>query len=322
MRIPAVLFIFFFSLYITADNAQAQFNQLNSFDNPAATIVLQPDFPKPGESVTATLSDYQGAAYGASIAWFMNGQEIIDAKNQREVKFTAGSVDVPDNLTVVLTSSASGRIVAEAIITPVYLDIVIEPQTRVPTFYQGRALPSLGSIVNATALINGQASNDLVYIWRVDQKVLENGPIRGRNQVSFTTPMGSSVPLHLSVTRPDGTVIARRSILLPSVSPTITFYEVNTLFGINHRAVTRNYNLISQSATIQAEPYYLDSRVFNNPDIKEWKINNRTTPNNSSNPYQITLQRAGATGVTRLEFHVRDLQQVLQGAKETVAINY
>lgn len=320
MRILAIFSVLLCTFMLTqASTVHAQ--QLDSFLTPNISISVQPEYPRPGEVITAELNDYGSSVYGATITWFINNQELTEFANYRTVTLTAGAIGTNDTLSAVLSTN-SHREVVETVITPVYLDIVIEPQTRVPDFYMGRALPSLGSIINATALINGRANPDYIYTWRVEQTVLENGPIRGRNQVSFSTPMGSALSLSLQVSKPTGEIVARRVLSVPSVAPEIHFYELSTLFGLSHRAITDRYNLTSQSATIQAEPFYLDSRVYNNPAIKEWSINRRATPNSSANPYQITIERSGSLGVNSLEFHVRDLKQVLQGAKASTDINF
>ena len=80
--------------------------------------------------------------------------------------------------------------------------------------------------------------------------------------------------------------------------------------------------LVGNSATIQAEPYNLDLRVYNNPAIHEWEINGRSAGNVGSNPYEVTLQRVGIPGVSNLNFHVRDTEQILQGAQNGVQINF
>jgi hypothetical protein len=133
--------------------------------------------------------------------------------------------------------------------------------------------------------------------------------------------MGESETLTLQVAELDGTVLARRSILVPSVEPVIHFYTVSPLFGISNRAAS-TVPLISNSVIVQAEPYYLDSRVYNEPAFIEWKIGGTKTINPNNNPYEITLERSGVFGATNLDFHVRDTKQVLQGAKGTTRINF
>ncbi len=310
-------------LSFVASPALAQFNA-DSLSGNNLTIELQPEFPRPGEQVTATINDYSGGVYGSSIAWFLNGQAVPDATNQRQTTITADQDGQAQKVEVVLTKPGGSKSILSATINPVYLDIVIEPQTHVPDFYQGRALPSLGSTVNATALISGKGfrDTDLMYTWRLEQTVLQGGPIRGTNQVSFVTPMGQSFILSLQVTELDGTVVARRAILIPSVTPEIHFYEVSSLFGMSKRALDSSLPIIGNSVMVKAEPYNLDSRVYNDPAIHEWKINRSVTSNSGGNPYEVTLERVGSSGLSNLEFHVRDTKQVLQGAKDDIDINF
>ncbi len=310
-------------LSLVATPALAQFDA-NSLTGPELSIELQPEFPQPGETITATLNDYAGGTYGSSITWVLDNQELTNSKNQRRAIITAGVSGKQQVLKVVLSRPDGGNRVVSKNIKPAYLDIVIEPQTRVPDFYLGRALPSIGSQVNATALISGEGfrNTDLVYTWKINREVVEGGPIRGRNQVSFTTPMGSNAILSVQVTELSGAVIANRAILIPSVEPKVIFYEVNTLFGISQRPVTSSLSLIGNSVVVRAEPYNLDSRVYNNPTIHEWKIDNVSSGNTSGNPYEVTLQRQGFPGTSNIEFHVRDTVQLLQGAKASMKINF
>lgn len=321
MRIATVCLVL--CLGLSATPAAAQFNT-NSFSNPDYGIELQPPYPQPGETVTATLTDYRGSSYGSNVSWVFNGTVIPESENQRSVRVTAGPANSTETIEVVLTRAGGGREVLRAEMRPVYLDIIIEPQTRTPDHYLGRALPSIGSVVNATALISGRGfrNPDLIYTWRLGQQTIEGGPVRGRNQVSFPMPMGSGEVLTVQVTELDGSIIARRSVLLPSVTPEIHFYEVSSLFGMSKQTITGAVPLIGNSVVVRAEPYFLDSRVFNDPDVATWKLGGVTTNSGGGNPYEVTLQRVGASGVTNLEFHVRDLDQVLQGAEASTRINF
>lgn len=313
------------SLFIGAPSITlAQFDA-SSLTAPQLQIELQPEHPQPGEEVTATLNDYSGGGYGANVTWVLDGEVIPNASNQRSVRVTAGAVGEVQTIQAILDTPNGRRQSLAASIAPLYLDIIIEPQTRVPEFYAGRALPSLGSMVNATALLSdetGFLDPDLVYTWRLERQVLEGGPIRGRNQVSFSVPMGKQLIFSVEVARPTGEVIARRAILLPSVRPTLHFYEVSSLLGQRTRALQDTLQISGNSATIQAEPYHLDIRTYNNPDIAEWEIDGTRTTTGGGNPYEVTLQRTGAGGGAEVEFHVRDTAQVLQGARGDLEVNY
>jgi hypothetical protein len=318
--------LFFILLFIlfgtTAYTANAQINA-QGLINSEQLLGVEPEFPRPGERVTVTLNDYRSGAYGSSVTWLFDGQVVEGTENRRSVTLTAGSLNKETKIEVVLSKPSGGKDVLSTTLKPVYLDIIIEAQTRVPEFYLGRALPSIGSIVNATALVNdGSTRNDLVYTWRLNRQVLEGGPIRGRNQVSFATPRGENSILSVQVTEPNGSILARRSILVPSVSPSISFHEVSSLFGVRHKPIDSELIMVGNTATIQAEPYNLDIRVYNNPDIAQWEINNSLSQNQGGNPYQVTFQPTGFAESANLSFKVRDTTQVLQGARDNIQVRF
>ena len=295
-----------------------------SLTNPQLLLELQPEFPRPGEEVTVTVNDYRGGVFGSSLTWLYNGEVIEGAENKRSAKVIAGAIGTQATVEVVLNKPGGGREVLSTTIRPVYLDVIVEPQTRVPNFYQGRSLPSIQSMVNVTALVNdGRFRNDLVYTWQVNRQVLEGGPLRAQNKVSFEMPMGNQAILSLQVSEPNGRVLARRSTFIPSVDPVIRFYEVSSLYGVNTRAITGEHTLVGNSTTLRAEPYYLDSRVYNDPDVAQWEVNNVASNNVGNNPYEVTIQKVGVPGSSNLNFHVRDTtRQILQGAEDSIRISF
>ncbi len=320
MRIFLIAICVLFGISTQPVSAQLDVQALT---NPELLLEVQPEFPRPGEEVTVTINDYRGGVYGSTITWVFNGQVIPEAENKREVKVTAGELGTADVIEAVLTKPAGGREVLRNTIRPVYLDLIVEPQTRVPDFYLGRSLPSIQSLVNVTALVNdGRFRSDLVYTWRLNRMVLEGGPIRGQNQMSFETPMGNESILSVTVTEPNGRVLARRAVFIPSVKPELRFHEINSLYGVNTRAINGQYTLTGNSTTLRAEPYFLDTRVYNNPDVAEWKINNVDAGVTGNNPYEVTLQQLGIAGVSSLDFHVRDRTQVLQGVEDGIQIRF
>ncbi|MEY3783918.1 MAG: hypothetical protein RLZZ230_240 [Candidatus Parcubacteria bacterium] len=323
MRTLILFSITLLSLFATTP-IFAQINNDTLNLNPELGITLQPNSPQPGESVTASLEDSSGSVYGASITWIIDGTEVPNSRNQRQINFVATTVGKTQNVRAVLTKESGYEKIIQENIHPVYLDIIIEPQTRTPGFYLGRALPSIGSTINATALISdtGFYDTDLMYVWKINNKVLDGGAIRGRNQVSFPAPIGRQFTLSVQISELNGTIITSRNISIPSVEPKILFYEVSSLFGISEKAIAESVIETSNNTTVRAEPYNLDIQVYNNPVVHEWKVTNGNYTNVGNNPYEVTVQPSGTTGNTLLSFHVRDTTQFLQGAEGNTQINF
>jgi hypothetical protein len=285
----------------------------------SAIIEFQPPHPRPGELVEATLKNLPSNVGGSPITWRING-EVVDAPiGDRGITFIADGTDRPTTV----TASVGGSTIRQTIQSS-YLDVIIEPQTRVPGFYQGRAVPSSGSRINATALVNGTSRNpsELVYFWRLNFDVIGGGPGRGRSSVAVDLPrFESNNILTVEVSLPTGEVIARRSFTIPTVTPQVRFYEFDPLLGLAMNPLIDNTLVLSgNSATIHAEPFYLDTRVFNEPDILEWRIAGVTTPNTNRNPYEITVQRQFNAGPTNIAFRMSDTQNFSQAARGNFTI--
>lgn len=301
--------------------SHAQINQ--ALINQQLTIDTEPVNPSPLMNVRASINDYSLPVTVSSVTWKLNGKSLPEANNLRAINFKTGEVGSKTTVQATVSLTSGGTVTATKIIDPAYLDIIIEPLTRTPAFYQGRALPSVGSKVNLTALINGLAVSpaNLLYTWRLNNTVIEGGSLRGKNKITATTPMGEKFLLSVDVSNTNGEVLTRRTIEVPSVAPEVHFYEVTSLQGMRMKSINAGFSLISESSTIQAEPYYLDLATYNNPEFLEWKIGGQKNNAASTNPYQITLARLGA-GSAKVSFQVRDLSQLLQGARGDFQVNF
>ena len=288
----------------------------NTISGSALSITLDPQFPNPGESVTATINDYAINGSGSSIVWYFDGHELPSMRNKRSITVPSDKNGADGTVSARLLFSDKPTIQADATIHPIYLDVIIEPQTYTPIFYAGRALPVYGSTVNLTALmqlgstmINPQNNS---YIWELNGTVLYGGPQRGNNRAQITIPYGLSSTLIVTVQNEKGIIIGRRLIEIPSVPVELEFYEESALYGLNSRAINKTLHVINNS-TIRAVPYYLATNaMINNTIQSEWTINGKTENTASDNPFEISLQSNGAGDAT-IGFKFRNLDQLIQG---------
>lgn len=317
--LTTVLFLCLFSF------SHAQFD--SSVASQEAIIELTPFYPEPKSEFTASLNDYSLPAQVSAITWKVNNIVVPEAKNQRTVTLTAGGLGKSTVVEAVIELAGSG--VTKTVrkeITPIYLDIIVEPQTRTPSFYLGRALPSLGSTINLSAIVSGASvpQSNLLYTWRVNNIVIEGGSQRGRNKTSAPIPYGQGVLISLDVAKLDGRLLATKNIQVRTVSPKIYFYESSSLYGLKNKPLT-NISMLGDSVVVQAEPYNLDIKTYNYPDHLTWNIDGNESPNSfNKNPYEITLARPEGyfTGTSNINFHVRNLSQILQGAEGDFTINF
>lgn len=315
------VFLAFIFIFAPLSFSLAQIN--SSLINQEPSIDLEPQYPSPNQTFTASLNDYSLAAGATSIRWEVDGEVVSSAQNSRSISLTSKAVGKSTVISVTIGQASGGSQTIRRTITPVYLDIVLEAQTRTPAFYLGRALPSLGSTINATAILSGYPTptSDLLFTWRLNNTVIDGGALRGKNRASFEVPLGQQPLLTVDITKLNGEVVMRKTIAFPSVNPTILFYETSTLYGMRNKQVT-DLSLVGLSTSVQAEPYYLNLLTYNNPEFLEWEIDGITSNQGVGNPYEITLGRDSGTGRSEVNFHVRSLSDLLQGGEGSFRVNY
>ena len=295
-----------------------------SIAEPGISIKITPTYPEPDTAFTASLDDYSSIDRVTNIAWKVDGEVIPLAANLRELNLRSKGDGQSTVIEAVVTYSTGRTQTIKQTVTPRYLDIIVEAQTKTPSFYLGRSLPSADSTVNLTAVLSNTAiaNGNLLYTWRLNNTVIGGGAQRGKNKTSITTPAGTAFLIGLEVSTLTGEILARRTVSVPSVSPTLHFYEKSSLYGLSNRSVS-SLNLTGDSITMQAEPYNLAIETYNLPDLVEWKINGAVVRNPNQNPYEITLTADNQTfSASTIDFHVRNLSSLLQGARGQFKLNF
>ncbi len=288
---------------------------------PKLTITLSPTTPEAGEEVTASLQTHTLSSNPRSITWSVNGATQSAAANQQSMTFTAPSLSTRTVIQASVTDGKGTTHQARNTFVVSQLDIIVDARTTTPGFYQGRPEASIGSEVKLTALLKGAAPSSHTYIWKLNGTVLNNGPVRGGYTQKLTLPMGRRATIGVAVYDNTNTLIADKSIAINATEPEVLFYEDNALRGMMTRALLNSSIISGSEVTVRAEPYFLSQNISSQNLHREWSINGRTTQSQNTNKNSITLEKAGSSRFL-LEFHIRNLDQLLQGAKESVRISF
>jgi len=292
---------------------------------PQIFIEASPSSPEPGETVTLSLNAYTLNTIGATINWYIDGVIVPSVKNSRSITYVAGSLGETSTIRVVLTLPDQSQIDADISLTPSRLNLVVEGETLVPSFYKGRSVPSPGSNIRMIALPETGTSDtpeSLTYTWSIDGKPLYGGATVGRNVVEFEAPLRKSIVVGVDVHNRQGQLIISRQVAVPTVEPEVYFYESNPLRGLSRNVLPDRYELIGQSADIRAEHYYLEPDILAPTAnwLLEWRINGNVVDNPSHDPQMINFQKTPGSGSFSVGFHIRNLRQVLQGAEREFQI--
>ncbi len=294
--------------------------QTTNLGGQAATIELSPLHVSAGANFTARLGDYSNTLGDGDISWYVNGTLQTDKKNQMAITLVAPRIGEPMKIEV---SRGGGKI--STIVVPQEIDIITEGDSMTPYFYQGRATPSVGTRARITAIprmfyANGTPvpPSDVVYSWNVDDKVVENG---GRPVLDLTLPIFGSPLVLLSATSRDGTATYEKTFYVETEEPSLQFHVYSPLTGLSRNAVQDSYYQTTNEVTLRAQPYSIDSTVYNNADYS-WTINDEQVNNTTSDPQVITLQKSGSGGVSTIGFSLRNLSVLSQYAENAFRVDF
>jgi len=294
----------------------AQFN-INGFSN-SVSLDVQPLFPEPNTTVTARINDFALSGGSGVVTWFVNGGVAPSFANRREILVPVGGLGEPTTITAQLEMVDGSVVTAKKTLVPSMVVVVLEPQTSRPTWYQGRPLPSVGSTVRAVAFPDvgdEKTPAEYTYTWEFADKVLNRGAVAGGNAVTFTMPFGRGEVLSVTVNDATGKTVAQRNVFVSNFEPEVYFYDVNLLRGQNQRALSPTFPLLGEEKTVRAEVFHIDKNLKPRNTLYEWKVNGQTITNPNQDQTIITLRNDGGSGRFNVSFHVRNLDQLLQGAR-------
>jgi len=285
-------------------------------------LQLQPSMPEPGDEYTVSSLVQGNNMPKASQKWFINGSEVSEFANQSKITLTAQETPSAVSSRVVFTNG--DFIDAKITVSPARIDFVVTPQTLTPAFYKGAALPSNGSSFTVTALVfkNGIEQTGLSYAWSINGKSQNGGAVRNLSSISHTPGFGGDVPIAVEVYDAQNRKIAEDSIVVPVVKPEIVFYEHNPLRGLSKVALREPHILVGDEMTVRGEAYYIGAHSALSDLHTEWKVDGTTVNASSEDRQEIVLEKKGVTGRSVISFHIRNLTDLLQGAKESLTITF
>lgn len=210
-----------------------------------------------------------------------------------------------------LTSPA---LMATAVESPGTVDILVEADTYVPSFYGGRAEPTSGNTVRLIALADDTPAGNVRFTWTVNGQVLAgSGPV-----VRVTAPTGNSMNVRVVMVQ-NGQVWAERNEVIAVSQPQVRLYELNALRGRNNLAIGDTYTLIGNEAEIVAIPYFTGRGTITGALRGTWRIDGQTIDLGTA-WQQLVLERPEEA---KSRYHVRlDLRNVNNLAESAITEFY
>lgn len=203
--------------------------------------------------------------------------------------------------------------------TNIDIDLIIEANTYVPYFYQGRREPANGSSLRATALILSTNITPSSYQWQVgSQSFTSSVPY-----IDFVMPQVSG-DLSVSVTAvaANGSRLGSTAQSIRPTNPRVLFYEKNELRGLSQIAIKESLPLIGEAISIRAEPYFFGVSSLIAGATGTWTADNIDMVVDTNWREVTLLRREGEDGrETAVNLDVRNRNNLSEGISGSFLLN-
>lgn len=314
----------FFAVFVPLAHAQIDLSGSLAGEESDATITLVPNSPAPGDTVDLTVESPLLDTADSAITWYDNGRVIAQGTGMTTASITAGALGTQSNVSVSLQSPDGTDASTEAAIIPTEIDLLVDSDSYVPPFYQGRALPSADTGLRLEAIPhfkrpNGTLvpSSDITYTWKQDGRVVGNVSGRGKASVILPSPtLYGTSDVEVDAISSDGSLSGSATLSIPSTAPVLLLYEDNPLLGLTY------YHALGQAASIPdiemtfaAVPYFAPIQSPNDPRLSyAWTVNGTGVSPSASDPSELTLNASNSSGQASIGLTVTHATDIFMSA--------
>ncbi len=298
----------------------------------SVNIEISPNNPRAGDSVVLTLSSSLLDLNSSRIVWYIDN---VARKDTTSKSITIKTKSGGQKTTIRVVVETSDGIIKEATreISPVGVDLVIEPIAYTPPFYKGKPFFVAEGKVKIVAIpdiiINGskKSSKDLTFKWLKDGYILGSNSGKGKNSIviNSTIPV-KDINIGVQVLDSSGNILAENSKSIVKNDPKILFYENSPLYGILYnKAITGNYYLgTREELKIIAKPISFN---FSNDTPEEsnysWYVNgNYVAPNGKTNELILRQTTTNLKGTASISLDVKDINKINQYASGAFNVEF
>ncbi len=270
------------------------------------TLLISPEHPAPGDSVTVTAKSSSLNLTTTPVTWYVNGTSRAGDKGT-SIQVVAGALGSKTTVDAVVGSTAAG---GTAIIRPTEMDLLWESDSYVPPFFRGRALPSAGTALRLQALTRFKRDtvtvpdSSITFTWRRNGYVIQSVSGAGKSQAVIDAPplFGTDI-ISVDAETGDGQLSASASVRIPSATPVLALYEDHPLFGILYHSALGAQNAVPESEmSFAAAPYYVGASSASDPELEyAWQVNGQAIGGDPAHPGEITISATNSNGIALIE---------------------
>ena len=265
------------------------------------TVIISPQHPRPYQSYTispeSTLVDLSASTVRISV----DGTQIYTGSGTQAATARAGALGSRSTIVVSVTDPAGRVYTKQVVIRPAEVSLVLEPASTAHPFYRGGGLVASEGSVRLIALADLRTSagariapQNLVYTWRLGNRILTDASGLGKSTLLATAPVRyRNADISVTVTSGDSTLVGEARTVVSAVDPVARIYQNDPLLGPNFDvALANRFSMPDTEATFRAVGYF-----FAVPPTFSWNVNSSS----GGTDRDVTVRATGnGTGTARL----------------------
>lgn len=248
---------------------------------------VSPSAPRPGQLVTATISNYASDLNRLQISWYVNDVLIKKEIGATKHQFLMGDLGKLTKVRFVILKSNGTTFEKTYSFRPAEVDLIYEAQTFTPPFYDGKAYFSRESNVNIVAMPqvldasgNYVSPSNLSYKWYLDGSVVQDQSGYGKQVFKYQGKvLSKSFRIGVDISTITEGSVANSTIAINPVTPEVSIYEKSPTLGtLYNNAISSSFSINTPEVEFEAVPYFFDKNLVSNlSTVYGWKLNGTKT---------------------------------------------
>lgn len=323
-RIATIAFLACITVFSLFSHAQAQSEgSVGEITAEGIVLTVDPEFPGPGQSVTARLESSTVDLDHSSITWKIDGKNARSGSGERDFSFSAGAVGASMVISAEITTAAKESFTKSVTLRIGSVDLLWQGEGYVPPFYKGRSLWARQNRLTLFAI--PQTGDDPLkasYRWKINGEVSATNSGTGKNSLSLTDSLlGLPQEITVDIMSDPLTVAASATVTLNAGEQIVRVYEKDPLLGyLFHKETGSAYLLKGKEVTFAAFPYFFSVDGKSSKGVTyRWSTNGQTSQSTDTVTYRAPESGAGSASVGVTITHIN---QILQSAGKNFLVQF
>lgn len=294
-------------------------------------VDMIPETPGALQNVTIKLKSYSYNILGSKITWTVDGKIVLSEIGAIEYSFKTKEVGKATN--IVITILTGGETIQKGIsIQPQDVDMLWEaPDSYVPPFYKGKALPATEGQIRVVAFPIVKSSggtpvktNDFIYKWSKDFSYIQNASGYNKQAFSLTSSyFNDQETVSVEIVGISQQYTAKKTIKIKPVAPKIIFYKKDPEWGVFYNKILGKDSSVTTGTTIIAAPYNFSPKNPSSPFLRyTWLINNKTVPKlKPSNELPLTVGSTSESSLAKIDISLENTSKLFQKVSHYLVVN-